>query len=62
MTNRFNDFGIPNLTDEELANKLKAHANYYWEYWDLEKLELVKEDTAELLHEAAKRLSSHSEA
>ena len=44
------------LTNEELINKLKSHSMYYDEYWDLEKLELVKEDTAAILFEAANRL------
>ncbi len=44
------------LTNEELINKLKSHSMYYDEYWDLEKLALVKEDTAAILLEAANRL------
>ena len=44
------------LTNEELINKLKTHSMYYDEYWDLEKLALVKEDTAAILLEAANRL------
>jgi len=54
MTDR--NYDASKLTNEELINRLKAHAMYYDEYWDLEKLELVKEDTAAILFEAANRL------
>lgn len=54
MTNR--NYDASKLTNEELINRLKSHSMYYDEYWDLEKLELVKEDTAAILFEAANRL------
>ncbi len=56
MTNCNNNFGIQYLSNQELAKKLENHAKYYWDYWDLEGLHLVKEDTAQLLYEASKRL------
>ncbi len=54
MTNK--SYNASKLTNEELINKLKSHSIYYNEYWDLEKLALVKEDTAAILLEAANRL------
>lgn len=54
MTDR--NYDASKLTNEELINRLKSHSMYYDEYWDLEKLELVKEDTAAILFEAANRL------
>ena len=54
MTNK--NYDASKLTNEELINRLKSHSMYYDEYWDLEKLELVKEDTAAILFEAANRL------
>ncbi len=54
MTDR--NYNASNLTNEELIHRLMAHAEYYDTYWDLEKLELMKEDTFAILWEAAKRL------
>jgi hypothetical protein len=54
MTDR--NYNASKLTNEELINKLKSHSQYYNKYWDLERLELVKEDTAAILLEAANRL------
>jgi len=50
------NFNVSNFTNEELINRLKYLADFYWEYWDLEKLELLEADTAAVLYEAAKRL------
>ena len=50
------NFNASNFTNEELINRLKHLADFYWEYWDLEKLELLEADTAAVLYEAAKRL------
>lgn len=54
MINR--NYNASNLTNEELIHRLMAHAEYYDTYWNLEKLELMKEDTSAILWEAAKRL------
>lgn len=50
------NFNVSNFTNEELINRLKHLADFYWTYWDLEKLELLESDTAAVLYEAAKRL------
>lgn len=55
MTNK--NYNASNLTNEELIYRLMAHAEYYDKYWDLEKLELMKEDTSAILWEAVKRLN-----
>ena len=54
MINR--NYNASTLTNEELIYRLMAHAEYYDTYWNLEKLELMKEDTSAILWEAAKRL------
>lgn len=50
------NYDASKLTNEELIHRLMVHAEYYDTYWDLEKLELMKEDTSAILWEAAKRL------
>lgn len=54
MVNR--NYNASNLTNEELIYRLMSNAEYYDRYWNLEKLELMKEDTSAILWEAAKRL------
>ena len=51
-----NNIDVSHFTYEQLIKRLKQLAQYYQEYWDLEKLELVQADTAAVLYEAAKRL------